>query len=147
MLTPHTPHIPHTHQQTVKERLLANNAKTYWVPAAVKENRFHNWLADAKASRQVARMYVPHLVVVVVVVVVAVVVVVVVVVVVSTTGSWTPRQVDSVYVWTTRCCCDGGGGGCGVGAYVCTRCCCGGCGGCGGGCWRTPRQVGAYVCT
>lgn len=39
---------PQSHQ-TVKERLLANNAQTYWVPAFVKENRFHNWLADAKA--------------------------------------------------------------------------------------------------
>jgi len=33
---------------TVKEKLLANNQKTYWVPAFVKEHRFHNWLADAK---------------------------------------------------------------------------------------------------
>jgi len=33
---------------TVKEKLLANNHKTYWVPAFVKEHRFHNWLADAK---------------------------------------------------------------------------------------------------
>lgn len=34
--------------QTVKERLLANNAETYWVPSFVKEGRFHNWLVDAK---------------------------------------------------------------------------------------------------
>ena len=33
---------------TVKEKLLLNNEKTYWVPAFVKEHRFHNWLADAK---------------------------------------------------------------------------------------------------
>eukprot|EP01104_Vermistella_antarctica_P000774 TRINITY_DN10893_c0_g1_i1.p1 TRINITY_DN10893_c0_g1~~TRINITY_DN10893_c0_g1_i1.p1 ORF type:complete len:1098 (+),score=337.49 TRINITY_DN10893_c0_g1_i1:35-3295(+) len=31
-----------------KDRLLANNAGTYWVPAFVKEKRFHNWLADAR---------------------------------------------------------------------------------------------------
>mmetsp|Transcript_12904 Transcript_12904/g.16973 ORF Transcript_12904/g.16973 Transcript_12904/m.16973 type:complete len:1170 (+) Transcript_12904:115-3624(+) len=34
--------------ETIKEKLLANNAKTYWVPAFVKEKRFHNWLKDAK---------------------------------------------------------------------------------------------------
>lgn len=47
-----TKHTTKFHQQTVKERLLANNAQTYWVPAFVKENRFHNWLADAKARRR-----------------------------------------------------------------------------------------------
>lgn len=31
----------------IKERLLANNAQTYWVPSYVKDKRFHNWLADA----------------------------------------------------------------------------------------------------
>jgi len=31
----------------IKDRLLANNAQTSWVPAYVKEKRFHNWLADA----------------------------------------------------------------------------------------------------
>lgn len=31
----------------IKEQLLANNAQTHWVPAYVKEKRFHNWLADA----------------------------------------------------------------------------------------------------
>lgn len=53
-LNSHTSKLRPTHatpqfHQTVKERLLANNAQTYWVPAFVKENRFHNWLADAKA--------------------------------------------------------------------------------------------------
>ena len=28
----------------IKDKLLANNAKTHWVPAYVKEKRFHNWL-------------------------------------------------------------------------------------------------------
>ena len=31
----------------IKEQLMANNAKTHWVPNYVKEKRFHNWLADA----------------------------------------------------------------------------------------------------
>jgi isoleucyl-tRNA synthetase len=31
----------------IKERLLANNLKSYWVPAFVQEKRFANWLADA----------------------------------------------------------------------------------------------------
>lgn len=31
----------------IKSQLLANNDKTYWVPAYVKEKRFHNWLTDA----------------------------------------------------------------------------------------------------
>ena len=34
--------------ESVKARLLANNAETYWVPSFVKDGRFHNWLADAK---------------------------------------------------------------------------------------------------
>ncbi|KAJ8611428.1 hypothetical protein CTAYLR_009009 [Chrysophaeum taylorii] len=34
--------------ESLKERLLRNNSMTYWVPAAVKEKRFHNWLADAR---------------------------------------------------------------------------------------------------
>lgn len=34
--------------EKVKPQLLANNGKTYWVPASVQEKRFHNWLADAK---------------------------------------------------------------------------------------------------
>jgi isoleucyl-tRNA synthetase len=33
--------------EAIKERLLANNAQTYWVPAYVKEKRFHNWLENA----------------------------------------------------------------------------------------------------
>ena len=32
----------------IKDRLLANNDKTYWVPSFVKEKRFHNWLRDAR---------------------------------------------------------------------------------------------------
>lgn len=34
--------------ETLREKLMANNAQTYWVPSFVKEKRFHNWLADAK---------------------------------------------------------------------------------------------------
>lgn len=34
--------------ESVKDDLLANNLKTRWVPKAVQENRFHNWLADAR---------------------------------------------------------------------------------------------------
>ena len=33
--------------ESLKERLLANNAQTSWVPAYVKEKRFHNWLENA----------------------------------------------------------------------------------------------------
>ncbi|KAK9843147.1 hypothetical protein WJX74_007686 [Apatococcus lobatus] len=33
--------------ETLKERLLANNAQTSWVPSYVKEKRFHNWLENA----------------------------------------------------------------------------------------------------
>jgi hypothetical protein len=33
--------------EAIKERLLANNEQTYWVPAYVKEKRFHNWLEGA----------------------------------------------------------------------------------------------------
>lgn len=29
--------------EKIKERLLAANAQTYWVPEFVKEKRFHNW--------------------------------------------------------------------------------------------------------
>ena len=32
----------------IKEDLLRNNDQTYWVPAFVKEKRFHNWLRDAR---------------------------------------------------------------------------------------------------
>eukprot|EP00928_Gymnodinium_smaydae_P037580 TRINITY_DN26063_c0_g1_i1.p1 TRINITY_DN26063_c0_g1~~TRINITY_DN26063_c0_g1_i1.p1 ORF type:complete len:906 (-),score=179.79 TRINITY_DN26063_c0_g1_i1:42-2378(-) len=34
--------------EDIRERLLANNAKTYWVPAFVSERRFHNWLSEAR---------------------------------------------------------------------------------------------------
>ncbi|KAJ1432779.1 Isoleucyl-tRNA synthetase [Ochromonadaceae sp. CCMP2298] len=34
--------------EKIKSQLIANNAKTYWVPAFVQEKRFHNWLSDAK---------------------------------------------------------------------------------------------------
>lgn len=34
--------------ESIKERLLAANDKTYWVPSSVKEGRFHNWLRDAR---------------------------------------------------------------------------------------------------
>ena len=32
----------------MRDRLLANNDSTYWVPDFVKEKRFRNWLADAR---------------------------------------------------------------------------------------------------
>lgn len=34
--------------EQVKERLLANNMQTYWVPSFVQEKRFHNWLENAR---------------------------------------------------------------------------------------------------
>ena len=34
--------------ETIRERLLANNELTTWVPAYVKEKRFHNWLESAR---------------------------------------------------------------------------------------------------
>ena len=34
--------------EAIKERLMANNDATHWVPAAIKEGRFHNWLRDAR---------------------------------------------------------------------------------------------------
>lgn len=34
--------------EAVKDKLVKNNAQTYWVPAFVKEKRFHNWLCDAR---------------------------------------------------------------------------------------------------
>jgi isoleucyl-tRNA synthetase len=34
--------------EKIKERLLTNNAETYWVPGWVKEKRFHNWLEGAR---------------------------------------------------------------------------------------------------
>jgi isoleucyl-tRNA synthetase len=33
--------------EQIRDRLLANNAQTYWVPTYVKEKRFHNWLEGA----------------------------------------------------------------------------------------------------
>ena len=33
---------------SIKERLLENNKKTYWVPNHVKEKRFHLWLENAR---------------------------------------------------------------------------------------------------
>jgi isoleucyl-tRNA synthetase len=34
--------------EDIKDKLLANNNKTYWVPGYVKEKRFHNWLENAR---------------------------------------------------------------------------------------------------
>lgn len=34
--------------EKIKDKLLACNDLTYWVPAFVKEKRFHNWLRDAR---------------------------------------------------------------------------------------------------
>ena len=34
--------------ESIKPQLLANNAKTYWVPSYVKEKRFANWLENAR---------------------------------------------------------------------------------------------------
>lgn len=34
--------------EQIRDRLLANNAQTYWVPTYVKEKRFHNWLENAR---------------------------------------------------------------------------------------------------
>lgn len=34
--------------EDIKPQLLANNEKTHWVPAYVKEKRFHNWLEGAR---------------------------------------------------------------------------------------------------
>lgn len=33
--------------ENIKDRLVENNTKTYWVPSYVKEKRFHNWLEQA----------------------------------------------------------------------------------------------------
>lgn len=33
--------------EAIKDKLLENNKKTYWVPAYVQEKRFHNWLENA----------------------------------------------------------------------------------------------------
>ncbi len=34
--------------EQIRDQLLENNAQTYWVPAWVKDKRFHNWLKDAR---------------------------------------------------------------------------------------------------
>ncbi|RNA39978.1 isoleucine--tRNA cytoplasmic [Brachionus plicatilis] len=34
--------------EEIKDKLLENNAKTYWVPDFAKEKRFANWLSDAR---------------------------------------------------------------------------------------------------
>ena len=34
--------------EEIRDRIVANNHKTYWVPNAVKEGQFHNWLVDAR---------------------------------------------------------------------------------------------------
>jgi isoleucyl-tRNA synthetase len=34
--------------EDIKDRLVANNQKTEWVPDFVKEKRFHNWLVGAR---------------------------------------------------------------------------------------------------
>lgn len=34
--------------EDIREKLIASNNETYWVPAFVKEKRFHNWLTEAR---------------------------------------------------------------------------------------------------
>lgn len=34
--------------EEAREKLIANNNQTYWVPSFVKEKRFHNWLTEAR---------------------------------------------------------------------------------------------------
>lgn len=34
--------------EKIRDRIVANNKATYWVPAFVQEKRFHNWLVDGK---------------------------------------------------------------------------------------------------
>ena len=34
--------------EEIRDKIVANNKKTYWVPNEVKEGRFHNWLSDAR---------------------------------------------------------------------------------------------------
>merc|ERR1719203_1024139 len=34
--------------EEVREKLIANNNQTHWVPSFVKEKRFHNWLMEAR---------------------------------------------------------------------------------------------------
>lgn len=32
----------------IKEKLLALNEQTYWVPENIRTGRFHNWLTEAR---------------------------------------------------------------------------------------------------
>lgn len=34
--------------EEIRDKIVANNKKTYWVPNSVKEGRFHSWLTDAR---------------------------------------------------------------------------------------------------
>lgn len=34
--------------EDIRDKIVENNKKTYWVPNQVKEGRFHNWLVDAR---------------------------------------------------------------------------------------------------
>ena len=34
--------------EEIRDKIVANNQKTYWVPNQVKEGRFHSWLTDAR---------------------------------------------------------------------------------------------------
>ncbi|RLN63214.1 hypothetical protein BBJ29_005781 [Phytophthora kernoviae] len=34
--------------ERIRDRIVANNKETYWVPSFVQEKRFHNWLVDGK---------------------------------------------------------------------------------------------------
>lgn len=34
--------------EEIRDKIVENNKKTYWVPSSVKEGRFHNWLTDAR---------------------------------------------------------------------------------------------------
>ena len=34
--------------ESIRDRLVANNAKTHWVPEVVKTKRFNNWLQSAR---------------------------------------------------------------------------------------------------
>ena len=49
-ISPFLPQVPSwfVRVEEIKERLLANNAVTHWVPSYVKDKRFHNWLENAR---------------------------------------------------------------------------------------------------
>ena len=34
--------------EEIRDKIVENNKKTYWVPNQVKEGRFHSWLTDAR---------------------------------------------------------------------------------------------------